>query len=450
VADDTPRGAGTALAVRQLAVATGWNIFGTAAGQVAGLLLTVVVARALNPEDLGVLLPALTFVAFATQAGGCGLDRVGVVDVSRAGADRGPRALGIVSVSAVGALAAAALVAVAATLFDNTLTWGTDGALTVFLALLAGVDVVRATAAELPRAWLKVFDAVALGTAGRQIVALVVVSAAALAGDLTAVETAALLAGVSGVLSVAAALRVRTLAATRTADLHVGAALARRGAPVMVAGLARGVTEQADILVVAAAFDKPTAAAYAIASRLAAALGGVTIALNITVLPLLGRAARRGSPEDRESIARVGATVASWVVVPAAIALTVVAGPVVRLLYGDSYSQVVGILQILLVAQIVNALCGVGGAVLLDGGREKALLAINVVAAVVAVLAEVAAAQSGDVYWVATANAAAFAALNIAGAVASIKLLNVRPMPFAKPRVALDHLRRAATAATTD
>lgn len=423
--------------------ALGWNIGGTAAGQVAGLALNIVLARALGPTALAAVLAGLSFSAIVSLACGIALDRVGIVAVTRDPERRGALAGGIVLVAA-GASGVAALIAgIGALIGGDAFPWSESGTAVALVALLTAADVIRTASGELPRAWLRTGTSVVLGNAGRSIVVLVGLGATAATVGLTTAEGAlAVFAIGSGALAVAAVASVRHLAGDQRADLAGGLRVARGGGVVAVGSVARAMIEQADVLVVAAAFDARVAAGYAITARVANAVAGATAAINLTVLPMFGRV--QESDEDGiQNLARAGATLSSLVVVPSCVVLAIFAEPVLDLVFGSDIADAAPFLRILLIGQALNAVTGVPGAVLLDAGRHRSLLTINVVASGAVLVGELAVLPVDDPRLVAWVNAIGFGLLNLAMWATARRRLGIRCETHLGPRAAVRSIRTA-------
>lgn len=395
----------------------GWNSAGTIAGQVAGLVLNIVLARSLGAEPLAAVLAGLTFAAIVGQAASMGFDRVGIVAVSQATPERrGAIAGGIVRVMLVGVVLAAVVSVVLPAVASSVFPWGPGGSgvgswwLVVAVAAVAVTDAVRNAVGELPRGWLRTVPSVVVGASGRSVIALVVLVVLAAVGVLDTAERALTAFALGGlVLAGAAVALVRRLADGAVPDPRAAWRICRNGVVVMVGVVARGLIDQADVLVVAAAFDAPVAASYAIATRVANAVAGATIAINLTVLPLLGQS----DEADRATLARAGSTIAAAIVIPACVVLAVFAEPLVRLAFGDELVTAVPFLRILLAGQVVNVVSGVAGAVLLDRGHHRRLLELNGGMSALILVAELAVLGLDDARAVAVANIVGFGLLNV-------------------------------------
>ena len=423
--------------------ALGWNIGGTAAGQIAGLALNIVLARALAPTALAAVLAGLSFAAIVSLACGIALDRVGIVAVTRDPEHRGALAGGIVVVAAGASGVAAVVAGIGALIGGDAFPWSGSGTAVALVALLTGADVLRTASGELPRAWLRTGTSVVLGNAGRSVVVLVGLAVvAATIGLDTAERALAVFVVGSGSLAIAAVVSVHRLADGQPADPRAGLRIARGGGVVAVGSVARAMIEQADVLVIAAAFDARAAAGYAITARVANAVAGATAAINLTVLPMFGRVQQR-SEDGIQNLARAGATLASLVVVPSCLLLAIYAEPVLDLVFGDDIADAAPFLRILLVGQLLNVLTGVSGAVLLDAGRHRSLLTINVVASVAVLVGELAVLPFDDPRLVAWVNAIGFGLLNLAMLVTARRRLGIRCETHIAPRAALHSIRTA-------
>ena len=194
---------------------------------------------------------------------------------------------------------------------------------------------------------------------------------------------------------------------------------------VLVAGL---VIDQFDVIVVSGSFASRPAASYVVASRLAT-MFALTLIVLVGVLPsLLGRVGLitegEYDPDRRGALRQVMAlttTVACAVSLAAVLAFIVVGHALLVRGLGPEFGGAYGLTLVLLLGQTINLATG-ATAVLLIILREEAYVArVAVVAAVIAIAAELAAAHLG-VYWVAVASAAAVAIPNV---VYSLRLRHV-------------------------
>ncbi|MHB1711486.1 MAG: oligosaccharide flippase family protein, partial [Acidimicrobiales bacterium] len=136
--------------------------------------------------------------------------------------------------------------------------------------------------------------------------------------------------------------------------------LMRVAAPMALSYWFTTIYLRADILMLALLWPVGVVGTYSAAATIALATPELGIALNRALLPVFARAGRPGDPATWRATARVGVVMLATGVVMAVV-LVVVAGPLVRILFGPQFGASAPVLEVLALVvplRLVNSLLG--------------------------------------------------------------------------------------------
>lgn len=345
-------GTASTTAMASMALMTGGS-FLVRVLEIAGM---VVLARLLTPEDFGAVglaLVVVNVVNLFTQAG------IGSAIIQTDVAPRRAAANAFVVIAALG---------VSLTLVAALLVGPVTRALghpELDMVLLAVLGLVPIQAAAVVPTSLLIRDL----QFGRQVVTQLLAAVVRLVVGITAAMTGfGLWSLVLGHLAGAAANTLASIVLNTQRgwlrpsllDRELAGELARFGSPLMATGLIRQVYNNADDLVVGAAFGTAALGFYRHAYRLAnLPVDGITHAVNTVLLPSYSRL--KGTP------ARLGREFVGALRVLAAVSLPMAAGlwvfsePGVVIALGEQWRPVAPLLRILAVVAIVRPLSGATG-----------------------------------------------------------------------------------------
>lgn len=159
------------------------------------------------------------------------------------------------------------------------------------------------------------------------------------------------------------------------------------GLPFLVAQLAFGAVALADLWLSPSILDGAELGQYAAAKRLVAFAGIPAQGAQLFVLPRIARAMTAGVPDaERRGLVRNAVIVQAVPGLMAAGILAVIAGPALRILFGDLYADAYPLVLILMVGQVAFVTLGSGGLLLSMSGNEQTTARVTV-ASVVLLLA---------------------------------------------------------------
>ena len=122
---------------------------------------------------------------------------------------------------------------------------------------------------------------------------------------------------------------------------------------------------------------------YAATARLVLLVLFPLLISNVVLSPVVARLYARRQIADLERTVRVGATAAALPTLVIVGTLLLYGGPILGLVYGDPYQEGIWVLRILACGQVVNALVGVCGQVLLMTGNQRTMMTVTVLGGVV-------------------------------------------------------------------
>lgn len=389
-----------------------WSILAMIVTRLLGLVSLLVLARLLVPADFGVVAAIVVFLGFVELAGDAGM-KASVVYEQERGIT--PRVQTAFTISLLASVALAALgVALAPVLagFFRIEQHADLFRLAALSVLFTGVGNVadgllqrdlqfrRRLVAEAVRASVRAGLSVALALAGLEAASLV-----------------------WGMVAGSAAWMVLLIAMTRirpTLRFDAGAArsMGAYGAKSAVLGMVVAVVVRLDAILIGRLLGSTALGLYTVAFRLPElAIQAVAWQLSTVVFPALSR--KRVDDEARLQAATIRLVrIQALYVIPVAVAMAVLATPLVDVLFGDAWAAAAPVLVPVSVLSAAFALAFPLGDLLKATGRQGVLIALNVLTAPVTVVAIVIASDQGllTVAWARVGASGIFVAMLVAAA----------------------------------
>jgi O-antigen/teichoic acid export membrane protein len=352
----------------------------------AALAATALLARLLDPQDLGIYFIAFSVVSLASVVAQFGLGRtvVRMTAESHATADAGRarevigKSLCVLAVSTVSVsllMYAFGLEVLAGPVFHAPALVQLAGVIVPWIAMLA----IRSIVAEAFRGLHDLRGANLFGDMMTRCLFLVfLVAAWTCCGDVT--------------LRTVIALNVAALAATAAAGLLVlhrrtpprsGAArvpvagLVSASWPVLLTDLANGARSQADIWLLGILAGPHSVALYGAATRLALLVPMPIIVLSTVTAPYIASLYGAGRRHELQVMLTRTTAFAALLAAAASVAYVVVGLPLLRLLYGEAYAASYSLLVILAIGQLVAVIIGPFALTLTMTGHQKLAMVLT-------------------------------------------------------------------------
>jgi O-antigen/teichoic acid export membrane protein len=445
---------------RRLLQGTSWVLGGRVAAIVLGLVINAVLARLMDPAELGAYFTIFTLVLLGSIVARMGMDRVAVRFISSSlGTGRDARAGDAIRIA---------------------LTVSVGGALVVGLALSLGVgawlarDVYHSPAIEavvpLAAAWLVLttirtvlvevfrgfqrFDLAILFDS-----LLVDVLAASVFGSLLLLRVQPTL---SWVVAFSAGFAAASLAVAVWPLLRRLRVLGRDGGisrdeifhmawPVMVTDLAVYLLSTGADLWVLAAFRPPSEVAiYGAATRLIVFMVMPFRILQGVNPPLIAELHAQGRRQELERALRAGAALAAAPSVLILILFVVAGSPILGRIYGPFYAQGALVLAILSVGRLVAVWTGSCGVALLMTGHHRPMMQLTIVSGLISVTGGIVAAANFGMVAVAITTASAAILQNLLQLLLARRLIGIWTHAYLSPLRVLRYLRGRETHADSE
>jgi len=373
----TDRGAGGAFAARTIRLGVARLV--TLAALFA---VSVLAARALDTEQVGAVAVGQTVGLFAAMLANGGLNISTVYFVRRRPDDRGALVGALTAMAIASALLAVVLALIAAPIvFAAVLErpdWGLLAAAALVGAGIIGFEFAGALllGIDRPGAFTVIELVRGLGALAATVVGLLLMREAWIV--VAAVGAGSVAAAVGGLRAASATVRPR---------VHLDVDLARRSLGFGLRGQAGNVFQylglRLDLLLVPAIVGLHAGGIYFVVVRVAEVVGQIATAAASFLFPDVAGAADRGSTLTTERATRM----TLLLVIVAALAVGIVAGPLLGFVFGPAYASGAPVLLIALAAMVPLSLCRMIASDLKGRGRPGlASLGSAVMAAGIVVL----------------------------------------------------------------
>jgi O-antigen/teichoic acid export membrane protein len=412
------------------------------------MLINVVLARWLSPDDFGLFLLLSSGLGFASLLAMFGLS-VAIVRFVPESLGRGDPARARQAMGLIGGVALVTIGSTAALVALGLAYWGTA----LFelpdvpaIVPMVAVGVVLLALSQLTGEAFRSLHELRLaslfsgGQAGgllSSMVFLVLMSVAivlgkpsfltALALNLVAMSVSLPLAAL-GLLQVSRAQLAVAPGVAATAPIAMSELL-RFCLPMLVIQLLTCVSMQADLWIAGAACPHNQLALYGAARRVMLLVSMPLQMVNLTVMASIAELHGQQRLKEIESLLRGAASWAAWPSSVAIVVLLVAGGPVLELLFGPYFRQAAGPLRILAVGQLFLVCAGAAGYALEMTGRQMCSLLVNLLDAVAMVALGTWAATHYGIVGLALASTAVVAAHSIVIWVLARRLVGVWTHP---------------------
>jgi O-antigen/teichoic acid export membrane protein len=373
---------------RRLLSGSAWALGGRVALAFTGLANNVLLARLLEPEDLGVYFIAFSLVSLGAVAGALGLNQTVIRFVSESMAlKRYGRArsavvsaliLGVLGASGVGLLYLLFGGALGMALFDSPSLLAVTGLVAGWMVAMSLQNLM----AETLRGFHDIRSASVFSgpLAGASLLASLGVLY--WSGGRASLGAVLLLGMCSGLISVLFAGwvlrgRVASLTSKGVGDQVRLAELLVVTWPILVSSVTLFVLTQADVWILGAFRSQEEVALYGAAARLVFLVAMPLLVVNAVVPPLISE---MYASQGRESLQRMLRSTATLAGVPAFLLLlgfVIFSGPLLGIFYGEYYRAASLILVLLSFGRLVNVWAGSCGLVLMLTGHQNTMMGIT-------------------------------------------------------------------------
>ncbi len=369
---------------------TGWALAGGIALAVLGVISTILLARWLNPTDMGLVLTVSSAVLLGSSLVQLGLGETAVRDIAAAQATGQSGRIRqmvreIFFLGIMGALLGGVVMGAGGTWFPGGSAVWLPAAGWMVLVSLYGLLTDIGQGIQDNRAMTNPGHLLASGLFAACVA---VAMGCGMRGDAQTAIWLRLAASFVSVIMIFFGLRAR-LAEPEFVD---GASHPEprplftwlsRSWPILSHKLIQGFLSQADVLILSAVRPLSEVAIYGVASRLVSLVAFPLSTINVALAPTLAELCAQGQWDRVEKTARQAAAT-SGLPALAGLVILALAGPLIlSKLYGDVYASGTSVILILSAGKLAYVWTGPSGLTLLMSGHQRAMLVVSLIAAVV-------------------------------------------------------------------
>lgn len=371
-----------------------WSILSRMITAFLGVISTVLLARWLGPDGLGVFLTLSAWVLFLTTPAQLGLGETAVREISAlVGQDR-PEAVraavrDFLTLGFLGALAGGGTMLIVAAAF-GTIPRSTGLWAAIWVTALSLMGLITSFGRGFMDKW-------AMADSGRFISALIFVLTLPAALLLNLPGSSSLVFALRAGASVCGLVAIFFIVLHLHPKAHRPVILALRGMcrppvhwlskswPILVHHVIRGLLVHADIVLLGLVRPMQEVAVYGVASRLVTLIALPMVSLHTALAPILSRLHTAGDHQGLQKTVRRAVLLCG---IPALFGFTVLAlaGPfVLTRFYGEAYMTGFPLLIILSLSKLIYVFSGPAGLTLLMTGWQRSMFRITLLSAVIMV-----------------------------------------------------------------
>jgi len=372
-----------------------WAFSGKVLTSILGLVINVLLARLLTPEEMGAYFLLFAIIAFFTTLGQMGVSQVVLRRIaSSLGTENEGKIPKLVYFSLLIALLASSCLALllstdssmqlASQVFHSS---AVNYGLSVALFLVVVMSLQSLTA-EIYRGFHDVRLATIFGGLSTSVLTACLLALAWFLLPHFDLRQALLLtlsaAGLSLVFSLFGLWnKLKELHGNMKFDDHLG--LFRSSFPLLLYGLLYFVLDQSPLLLVGMFSSSEQAALYGASAKLVLLVTMPLLIVNAVIPPIIAELNRKGDLQKLEQVLRASATFAGIPAMVVLLILTIFSDEVMGLVYGQFYTQGAMILTVLCLGQMINVWAGSCGLTLVYAGFESLIVKITMVTALITV-----------------------------------------------------------------
>ena len=390
----------------------GWSTAGRFAALPAGAAANVLIARTLDPGDVGAYFVILNLVSILALVSMLGLNQAVVRGVSEAMTRGRPAAAGTVVRTSVRFAAAASVAlgvaylvtghAIGHHLFGSA----TIAAATVWVALFIPVTALRLLVPEAFRGFNDIKWATILGDAATNVTLALALATIVVAGWHTSLTQVLVISIVlSAVLVVLSVGRLREKVGPLGIDPDGARTLLRIALPLLATNLSWNIMVQIDTVVLGIFRSGGDVAYYVAGSRLAILLLVPLLIVTSVLPPLITELWAERRLDDLERLLKAMATATGLASGVGLLALAFLGPWALGFLFGDYYRRGGTVLLVLAVGGFLTSIGGISGTTLMMAGEQMAAMWITMFVAVVTITSSAIAADTAGALGVAVAMA---------------------------------------------
>lgn len=358
-----------------------WAVLGKCVNLLGSLIVGIIVARYLGPDQYGLMNYVISFVTMFQVFADFGLDSIQIREESKNLNDRDK----LIGTTFILKLACAAVAILLISLFSYLYV---DDVRTIMLILLYSATIIFNTTWVIRNhftamVWNEyiVKTEISRTVIGIAIKLILLYFKAPLSWFVAALVLDSILLASGYSLSYSKKIgRIRKW----TFDKECARYLLSQSFPLLLSGTALVIYHRIDQVMIGDMLDNQSVGIYAVATRFVEVMIFVPTIIAQTVTPLLVKM-RKETPEKYDRMASMFMNVTVWLCAIMAVSVSMIAYPLVYFTFGSQYLAAVSVLMIMAYKVIGDALSQMSGQLIIVEGRQKYVSLRNVIGCVVCV-----------------------------------------------------------------
>lgn len=358
-----------------------WAVLGKVVNIVSGLLVGILVARYLGPENFGLMNYVISYVTLFSILAAFGLDSIEIRELSKHYADKETIMGSAFAIRLV--FAALTILLILLTLWRFESDAYTSAMVMVYsLSLIfSALNVIRNYFTSIVLNEYVVKTEIARTVFGAVIKVILLVGRCSLTWFIVATTFDFVLVG-SGYLY-SYNKKGGSLRAWR-ADRSVAWMLIREAFPLLLSGTAIIIYTKINAVMIRNMMDNASVGQFSVAARITELAIFLPSVIAQTITPLLVQAHQENPARYREK-RQLFMDLMVWSAVAMALAMSLPAAPVIRILYGEKYLSAIPVLQIMAWKAVFMALFSASGQMIIIENLQRYAVMRNIVGCIVSV-----------------------------------------------------------------
>jgi O-antigen/teichoic acid export membrane protein len=358
-----------------------WAVLGKVVNIICGLLVGILVARYLGPENFGVMNYVISYVTLFSILAAFGLDSIEIRELSKNNAIKETIMGSAFAIRLIFAVITTLLILVTLVLFESDAFTFTMVMVYSLSLIFSALNVIRNYFAAIILNEYVVKTEITRTLVGAGIKVLLLLNHCSLAWFIVASTFDFVLIGGGYVYSYrkkAGSVREWKV------DFSVARMLIKESFPLLLSGTAVMIYQKIDAVMIRNMMDNASVGQFSVASKITELAIFVPLVIAQTVSPLLVQAHQENPAWYKEKRQQF-MDIMVWSSIAMALGMSVMAAPAIRILYGAKYSGAIPVLQIMAWKAVFVALSSASGQMIVIQNLQRYAAMRNVIGCVVSV-----------------------------------------------------------------
>lgn len=358
-----------------------WAVLGKIVNIISGLLVGILVARYLGPDKFGLMNYVISYVTLFSIFAAFGLDNIEIRELSKHNAIKETLLGTAFTIRLVFAVSAILLILVTLLIFESDAFTFTMVMVYSLSLILSSLNVIRNYFTSIVLNEYVVKTEISRTVIGAGIKVVLLLNHCSLAWFIAASTFDFVLIGGGYLYSYqkkGGPVRAWTF------DFTVARMLIIESFPLLLSGTAVIIYQKIDAVMIRNMMDNASVGQFSVASKITELAIFIPMVIAQTVTPLLVKA-------HQEDLARYHAKrqqfmdIMVWSAIAMATAMSAIAAPAIRILYGEKYLGAIPVLQIMAWKAVFMALFSASGQMILIENLQRFVAVRNVIGCIVSV-----------------------------------------------------------------